>query len=131
MVITKEERRVRFYFDGAFKQELWTESGQNVASSDLFIGWNGSSGHGSGEQFFGGLDDIRIYSRAMPDAEIQTLYEFESKVTNAAPVILSQPVAASLYVGESAPLAVTAAGSLPLTSGEKMADRSANKPTRP
>jgi hypothetical protein len=116
VVITKAGNLVRFFFDGVFQQELGTESGQDVTSSDLFLGWNGSSGHNAGEQFFGGLDDIRIYSRAMSDAEVQSLYEYESNVglTNTAPTITAQPAATNVFVGDSATLTVSVVGTRPL-----------------
>ena len=43
------------------------------SSSRFFIGFDGFGGH----KFQGKLDDVRVYNRALTDAEVSALYELE------------------------------------------------------
>ena len=63
------------------------------------------------------IDDLRLYARALSDAEVRQLYDYESNLnlTNAAPVIIAQPRGQSVYAGDTAELQVVARGSWPLS----------------
>ncbi len=62
------------------------------------------------------MDDVRIYSRALAESEVRSLYDYESNLnlTNSPPVILMQPVGKNLYVGDTTRLDSMAAGTWPL-----------------
>jgi hypothetical protein len=49
----------------------------SITSTRLLIGWNGDFGLGEGQQWIGDIDDVRIYNRALPDAEVKALYDYE------------------------------------------------------
>ncbi len=78
LVITKHGTNVVFYKDGSLVGSGNTQPGQNVTSQQLNIGWNGTTDWNSGEHFYGVLDDVRIYSRALSASEVQQLYVYES-----------------------------------------------------
>lgn len=73
LVVTKGPQSVDFYVDGQPFGHQSMSITQNVTSSDLFIG----SSMPSVEQFFGSLDDIRIYSRILSAPEVKALYDYE------------------------------------------------------
>ena len=72
VALTKTGVNVAFYLDGLLVAKCGLGSGQNVTSKDLFIGWNGNPYHNA--QWYGSIDDVRIYNRAFSDSEIKALY---------------------------------------------------------
>lgn len=78
LVITKYQTNLVFYMDGSAVGSGTTQPGQNVTSQQLNIGWNGTTTWHSGEHFYGVLDDVRIYNRALSASEVQQLYQYES-----------------------------------------------------
>lgn len=78
IVITKYNTNLVFYIDGNVVGSANTQPGQNVTSQQLNIGWDGTTTWHSGEHFYGSLDDVRIYSRALSASEVQQLYVYES-----------------------------------------------------
>jgi hypothetical protein len=62
----------------------------------------------------GGVDDIRIYNRALSDSEVQQLYHFESS-SCPVPFITSQPRGQVSYWGKSGTFSVTAVTNTPLS----------------
>ena len=78
LVLTKDETNISVYINGVFHANGSTLPGQNVTSDKLFIGWNGNISHLGGEQFFGAIDDVRIYNRALSADEVHSLYLYES-----------------------------------------------------
>jgi hypothetical protein len=79
LVITKYQTNVVFYMDGKVVGSGNTQPGQNVTSSQLNIGWNGTTTWHSGEHFNGFIDDVRIYNRALSVSEVHQLYGYESQ----------------------------------------------------
>jgi hypothetical protein len=73
LVVVKEPHSVKFYIDGQlFGQESLAVE-QNVTSSNLLVGCSLPSV----EQFFGSLDDLRIYDRVLSENEVGELYNLE------------------------------------------------------
>ena len=75
----------------------------------------GAQNHGARIEYFfhGGIDDVRIYNRALSAPEVAQLHASEAPAV--APAIPTQPTAITASVGGSATLSVTATGSAPLT----------------
>jgi hypothetical protein len=86
LVVTKNQRVVRSFLDGVLKGAGSLSSGQNVTSKELYIGSNGSAAHANGEQFFGKIDDVRIYNRALSDTEVAAFFAIESQAPNPLPL---------------------------------------------
>ena len=111
----------RLYMDGLVVGEGQSSDGRILScTADLLIGavFGGNPDrHNVGENLVGLIDEVRIYSRGLSEAEVQMLYayEYSLSLSNVAPIILSQSVATNLYVGDSAQLAVTAIGPWPLS----------------
>ena len=81
IVVTKTGTTVRLYLDGNLNEQRSLGAAlQNVTSTELFIGQNGTNTHLNGEQFLGKLDDIRIWNRVLTDQEIRELYARESGI---------------------------------------------------
>jgi len=74
----------------------------------------GRRGPVSAEYYRGLLDEVRVYSRALSDAEVQALYLYESPPIKV-PLITHQPSNQSVFVGSSAAFSVTALGADPIT----------------
>jgi hypothetical protein len=75
IAVTKSNSHVAIYEDGNVLANGITQPGQNVTSHQLFMGWNGNPSHNAGEQFYGLLDDVRIYNRALSPDEVRQLCE--------------------------------------------------------
>lgn len=106
IVCTKYETNVTFYLDGTFLNSGTTQPGQNVTSQILFIGWNGYPDHFSGEQFYGAIDDVRIYNRALSTNEVQQLYAYESQPIVSLRKAVS-PSFSNLFIGTNYQLQVS------------------------
>ncbi len=61
----------------------------------------------SSDSFIGGIDDVRIYNRALSDSEVKALYDYESVPTVQTPVFLVQPQSQSVNIGNDATFCVT------------------------
>lgn len=86
----------------------WPWNGDPEYPGDyVFLGYDGHEGN---VNFTGGMDELRIYSRALSPSEVMALYENPS----GQPVV-SQPISQSSCVGQTAAFAVTASGAEPLT----------------
>ncbi len=62
--------------------------------------------------FTGAIDDVRIFNRALSDADVQELYTDAGPM---APAFVFQPQSVSRFAGESATFSVVADGTVPLT----------------
>jgi hypothetical protein len=87
-------------------------------SFDLYIGFRPSPVYSS--IYKGLMDEISLYSRALSQAEIQSIVNAESAgkcsdVQLVAPVIVSQPMNVSVAAGSTADFTVSATGSSPLS----------------
>ena len=92
-----------------------TSSALNPNSGPLRIG----SGSGDGyQEWFGCLDEIRIYNKALSAAEVQDLYTLDNVRPEGAvapPAIVVQPVGVKVTEGMEAVLQVEATGGVPLS----------------
>lgn len=76
LALTKTSQSVALFVDGKPRGGGSTQAGQRVPfRGDLYIGRNGSI---AGEQYYGSLDELRVYNRALSSTEIRELYELES-----------------------------------------------------
>ena len=111
----------------SFEHKLWI-NGQQVSSkivSGKKPAWNNSSVLGIGavlgscginHEFFKGLmDEVRIYNRALSEAEVAALYELEKLQPAVVPTISVQPIGATVIAGSSTSFSVTATGTWPIT----------------
>ncbi len=72
-VLTYDGSYVKLYVNGILDREYNYVSTINISTYSLGIGWG--SPEYSGEFFNGLIDEVRIYNRALSDAEIKALYE--------------------------------------------------------
>jgi len=76
------------------------------------------SGVAAGNRFFGAMDEISIYNRALSSTEIYSVYASGSTgkcgVAVSPPLIISQPADQAILEGDSATFAVVALGSEPI-----------------
>ena len=75
LTIIRRNGTTRFYVNGVQTSQTMSETPNTP--TDFQIG-SGSLGGSSPRYFRGSLDEIRVYSRALTDAEAQQLYEAES-----------------------------------------------------
>ena len=76
LALTKNSQAVQMFLDGELVARGFTQSGQSVPSrGDLYIGRNGNT---PGEQFYGRLDELRVYRRAFSAPEVRQLYTLEA-----------------------------------------------------
>jgi hypothetical protein len=76
VALTKSARTIQVFLDGEWVAGGFTQPGQNVPRrGDLYLGRNGNT---PGEQFYGRVDELRVYSRALSAAEIRQLYALET-----------------------------------------------------
>jgi hypothetical protein len=71
-IVNREEKCMKLYQDGDLLSELTVD-----AARDFNLSWDASFKMGTGDfgNFFkGDLDDVRVYRRALQDAEIKELY---------------------------------------------------------
>lgn len=114
-------RQGRLYVGGQVIGEGQSTDGRILScTADLLIGavvLANPGGGAIGQTLVGLIDEVRIYSRALSDLEIRTLFDYENNYSpsNTPPVITAQPRGVTLYVGEAADLQVAAYGSWPLT----------------
>ena len=85
----KNDSNLYLYIDGALNISLTDiTTGDTTNTSNLFIGKRGEKGY---ENFFTGvIDELRIYNRALSEAEIQALYDYTPD-SNSPPAIPSSP----------------------------------------
>jgi len=113
VAVTKNGGTVVFYVDGV----AYPAPGYNptfVFSSPVALGANGGSQWNS---FYGAIDELSVYSRALSVGEIQNIYLAGAggKCPPAsAPTIYSQPANQTVTVGQNASFSVYASGTLPL-----------------
>jgi len=71
----KSGRTIKLYLNGRLQSEGQLQAGQDLVSTALQIGLSKWSESGDVyEQFQGVIDDVRVWSRVLTDAEITTLY---------------------------------------------------------
>jgi hypothetical protein len=111
IAVTKVSGNVVFYVDGTGYPAPAYNPGFTFTTA-VTIG-----GIGSTYNFYGSVDEVSIYSRALSAAEIQGIYGAGSSgkcITAFAPTILTQPQNQSVLAGTNVTFSVTATGTLPL-----------------
>jgi hypothetical protein len=110
LAITKTGTTVTFYVDGAAYPASTYGSTFSFASSAA-IGFRADT---SANSFYGALDELSIYNRALTPSEIQAL--FYSQVQGKCPIPLAwsvQPTNQSVIVGSNATMVAAASGTRP------------------
>ena len=70
--------RMKLFIDGKLDNEREVNDVPGIDQLPLYLGYDGGYPVGGGyAKFHGTLDDIRIYNRALTEAEVKALYEFE------------------------------------------------------
>jgi hypothetical protein len=108
---SRSRQRVCFYLNGRLPASQ--DASNFLLGSTVGPLYLGQSPLGPDEFRASQMDDFRIYSRALSDVEIRGLYEQEAGLTNAPPVISTQPTGGGVGVGEAINLGVCAKGTWP------------------
>ena len=113
VAVTKTNNTTIIYLDGVASGPL-TFSGTNTF---IFSGSAGIGARGDAvSSFLGAIDELSIYSAALPASQIQALYNAGAGgKCPFPPAIVTQPVTQSVYVSNNVVLNVTVSGSPPLT----------------
>jgi|GEM_PF-1636382 len=74
LAVVKDGRSVSIYLDGRLQRTAETAAGQNIESSTLAIGLSRFEVGNVFEQFYGVIDDLRVYDRLLSAADIEKLY---------------------------------------------------------
>jgi hypothetical protein len=118
VAVTKLGTAVVFYLDGVAYPAPSYDSGGFTFTAPGYIGaWLNPSMQVD-NSFYGMIDEIAVYNRALAAAEIQAIYDASSagKCTGpSAPVIIVQPASQTAILGDSPSLSVLALGTAPLT----------------
>ncbi len=114
VAVTKSGANVFFYVDGVAESVGPYDPGF-VFNGPMAIGARGGD---YGTSFFGSIDEVSVYNRALSTNEIQSIYNAGSAgkcVVVVPPLITTQPQNKTVVVGESATFNVTATGTQPLS----------------
>ncbi len=76
LTVTRSDKYLMFYVDGE-KKGMMTVQGFSPSYSTNPVGTIGGRLNGSKQFFKGVIDDVKIYSRALPEAEVVALYRYE------------------------------------------------------
>jgi hypothetical protein len=109
VAVTKSGSTVVFYVDGVVYPAAAYDPGFTF-SGNAFIG-----GLGNNFTFYGAVDEVSVYNRALAAFEIQAIYKADNAGKCAVPVITAQPRGQVGYWGKIVTLTVTAAGTTPLS----------------
>jgi hypothetical protein len=113
VAITKNGSTITFYLDGVG----YAAPAYNVTftfAGGPGLGYRPDNGDNS---FYGSIDELSIYSRALPALEVQDIYLAGNGgkcFSPTPPSITSQPLSQTNYVGQTASFNVAATGTLPL-----------------
>ena len=114
VAVTKNGSTVVFYIDGvAYPAPGYNPTFQFNATFAL-----GGRGDALINSFYGGIDEMSVYNRALSATEIQDIYIAGSGgkcFTPVAPTITGQPTNSTVYVGQTAAFSVSASGTPPLS----------------
>ena len=114
VAVTKSGTAAVFYIDGV-SYPAPPYSTTYTFSSPAAIGARGDN---LANSFYGTIDEVAVYGRALSAAEIQSIYAagVSGKCpTNFPPFIITQPANQTATVGANVSIAVTAGGSTPLS----------------
>jgi hypothetical protein len=84
---------------------------QSFNETTLIGGDSSSANRG----FFGTIDDVAIFNKALTRDQLYTMFYAASGVTNYAPIIAVQPASQTVYSNQTATFTVAGGGSAPLT----------------
>jgi hypothetical protein len=117
VAVTKLGTAVVFYLDGVAYSVPAYDPGGFTFSGPGHIGAWLNPGSPLDNSFYGMIDELTIYSRALSAPEIQVIYESGSlgKCIGPAPVIIVQPNNQTVFVGETPVFTVSALGTPPLS----------------
>ncbi|MBB4079457.1 gliding motility-associated-like protein [Lewinella aquimaris] len=80
VVLVRENTRLRLYLNGDEVADVLTSNRINIDNAgDLLIG-NAACPEAGSSPFAGLIDEIRIYGRALPPAEVRELYVFPDRI---------------------------------------------------
>jgi len=105
------------FSNGQIVKETVVGTFNPLTSADLYLGLR-PSGTAAGNRYFGTMDEVSIYSRALQPAEVMSIFQAGSQGkcrASAPPTITQQPLGQSVAEGDPFTLSVTAAGSPPLS----------------
>jgi hypothetical protein len=114
VAVTKDGGTVRFYVDGVGETASFYDPGFTFGSS-VGIGAQGGDMDAS---FYGSIDELSVYNRALETNEIKDIYDAGTygKCGSAMPpFIIAHPVGANVIFGTNVAFSVSAGGSTPLT----------------
>ena len=96
VVMTFDGNRYKAYIDGVKIRDVGRSAGIARRNYNVTIGQAGAGS--SGEYFYGAIDDVRLYSRALSDAEILTIYNGPSDSTLLEEGIIDENMMADLCI---------------------------------
>ncbi|MBE0544962.1 MAG: immunoglobulin domain-containing protein [Verrucomicrobia bacterium] len=114
LAVTKSGSSVVFYVDGV----AYTAPAYSPTFSFTTVATIGARGDNLGNSFYGSVDELAIYSRALAANEIQAIFDAGSKGKCSAftkPIIVSQPASRTVIVGANVTFSVVADGTTPLS----------------
>ncbi len=85
LVYEREAQQWRWYHDGEADGEGIKDLGIQNTVRPLVIGRE--EGRTDGNFFFGAIDEVRIYRRALPSSQVALLYQHEKAISNTPPII--------------------------------------------
>jgi hypothetical protein len=112
VAVTKTGSTVVFYIDGTSLPAAAYNPGFTF-SGPVYIG-----GVAGDANFYGTVDEVSVYNRALAGAEVLAIYNADGSgkcTTGVPPTITSQPQSLTLNAGATANFTVTAAGTAPLS----------------
>jgi hypothetical protein len=111
LAVTKSESTVAFYIDGV----AYPASAYNPTFGFSTSAAIGARADNQDNSFFGLIDEVSVYNRALSTNEIQAIYYADGAGKCAVPFITAQPRGQVGYWGKSVTLTVTTAGTAPLS----------------
>ncbi|PWU11253.1 MAG: hypothetical protein C5B50_23750 [Verrucomicrobia bacterium] len=113
LAVTKTGTNVVFYVDGAPYPVGPYDPGFTFSSTPAI----GALGTDGGASFWGTIDELSFYNRALSAGEVQSIYTAGSygKCPTISPAITAEPVGRTVFTGASVYLNVAPSGAEPLT----------------
>jgi len=75
IAVTFDGQKIRIYVDGNLEKEISAPGSIDKRDNSIFIGTTGLGGSPYGNYFYGIIDEVMIFNRALRDDEIKLLYE--------------------------------------------------------
>ena len=107
VVFSYDGSSTRTYADGVIIKEVLRNVGVLPSSNQpMYIGVYLPESPSNSNFFPGLIDDFRVYNRALTDAEVKAIYDYESTSPIQSPVFVSQPVSQTVNSGDNVVLSV-------------------------